>query len=75
VAWEGFDVDVVPYGQAATPADLAESDLVVLLPVIDYPDPTADPTIYDEAWSQAEVESLVTYVAQGGLMVLMRIYS
>jgi Peptidase family M28 len=70
LAWEGFDVDVIPNGQAVTSADLADSDLVVLLPVIDYPSPAGDPTVYDEAWTEPEIESLVTYVEQGGLLVL-----
>ena len=70
LAWEGFDVDVIPYGQAVTPADLADTELVVVLPVIDYPSPAGDLTVYDEAWSEPEIESLVTYVEQGGLLVL-----
>jgi hypothetical protein len=70
LAWEGFDVDVIPYGQAVTPADLANSDLVVVLPVIDYPSPGGDLTVYDEAWGDKEIESLVTFVEQGGLLVL-----
>ncbi len=70
LAWEGFDVDVIPYGQAVTSDDLADADLVVALPVIDYPGPGGDLTVYDEAWSDAEIESLVTYVEQGGLLVL-----
>ena len=70
LAWEGFDVDVIPYGQPVTPADLADADLVVALPVIDYPSPPGDVTAYDEAWTRPEIESLVTYVEQGGLLVL-----
>jgi hypothetical protein len=70
LAWEGFDVDVLPYGQAVTTADLADAELVVLLPVIDYPSSAGDLTLYDEAWSDAEIESLVAYVEQGGLLVL-----
>jgi hypothetical protein len=70
LAWEGFDVDVVPYGQAVTSEDLANSDLVVVLQVIDYPSPGGDLTVYDEAWSDQEIESLVTFVEQGGLLVL-----
>jgi hypothetical protein len=70
LAWEGFDVDVIPYGQAVTSADLVDTELVVLLPVIDYPSPAGDLTVYDEAWSEPEIESLVTYVEQGGLLVL-----
>lgn len=70
LAWEGFDVDVIPYGQAVTAGDLADSELVVLLPGIDYPGPGGDLTLYDEAWSEQEIESLVTYVERGGLLVL-----
>jgi len=70
LAWEGFDVDVIPYGQDVTAADLAEAGIVVLLPVIDYPGSGGDLTLYDEAWSESEIERLVTYVEQGGLLVL-----
>ena len=69
LAWEGFDVDMVPYGQPVTAADLEDADLVVVLPVYDYPIPEADPS-YDEAWTEAEIEALVDYVDAGGLMVL-----
>jgi hypothetical protein len=69
LAWEGFDVDVIPYGQTVTPADLADSDLVIALPVIDYPSPGGDLAVYDEMWNDEEIKALVTYVAQGGLLV------
>jgi hypothetical protein len=70
LAWEGFDVDVIPYGQSVTPDDLTEADLVIALPVIDYPGPDGDVTAYDEAWSEEEIEALVAYVERGGLLVL-----
>jgi hypothetical protein len=70
LAWEGFDVDVIPYGQAVTSEDLANSELVVVLPAIDYPSSSSDLTLYDEAWSDKEIESLVAFVEQGGLLVL-----
>ncbi len=69
LAWEGFDVDVIPYGQAVTAADLNNAGLVVVLPVIDYPGPGGDLYLYDETWSEEEIEALVTYVEQGGLLV------
>jgi hypothetical protein len=69
-AWEGFDVDLIPYGQAVTSADLQDAALVVVLPVLDYPSPDGDATVYDEAWSQAEIAALEAYVAEGGLLVL-----
>ena len=70
LAWEGFDVDMIPYGQAVTPTDLENTILVLVSPVLDYPSPDGDPTLYDEAWSQDEIDALDTYVAQGGLLVL-----
>jgi hypothetical protein len=70
LAWEGFDVDGIPYGQPVTAEDLATADLVVVLPVIDYPGTGGDVTVYDEAWSDEEVEALLSYVEQGGLLVL-----
>jgi hypothetical protein len=70
LAMEGFDVDLVPYGQAVTSADLKDADLVFVLPVLDYPSPAGDPGLYDDAWTQEEVDALRSYVADGGLLVL-----
>jgi ribosomal protein S18 acetylase RimI-like enzyme len=70
LAWEGFDVDVVPYGQSVTAEDVAEADLVIALPVIDYPSVDSDPTVYDEQWRPQEVELLLSYVEQGGFLIL-----
>jgi len=70
LAWEGFDVDMVPYGQAVTADELADADLVVALPVHDYPSPDGDTTTYDEAWTTAELDALAAWVADGGLLVL-----
>ncbi|MFC1921666.1 M28 family peptidase [Chloroflexota bacterium] len=70
LAWEGFDVDVIPYGLEVTSEDLANADLVVVLPTIDYPSHSGDLTLYDEVWSDEEIGSLLAYVEQGGLLVL-----
>jgi hypothetical protein len=70
LAWEGFDVDTIPYGQAVTAADLLGSDLVLVLPVLDYPSPDGDPGLYDVGWSAEEIAVLEAYVAEGGLLVL-----
>jgi hypothetical protein len=67
LSWEGFDVDWLPYGQAVTPAELQDADLVVVLPLHDYP---ADDASYDEAWSEEEIAALEGYVAGGGLLAL-----
>jgi hypothetical protein len=70
LAWEGFDVDVIPYGQSPTSEDLIDAGLILALPVIDYPTADSDLTLYDEAWSADEIDLLVDYVEKGGLLVL-----
>ena len=70
LAWEGYDVDLIPYGQAVTPADLEGVELVIALPVLDYPSPDGDVTLYDTAWTEDEIAALEAYVDQGGLLVL-----
>ncbi len=70
LAWEGFDLDLIPYGQAVTAQDLAEAAMVVVLPVHDYPSSDGDVTIYDEAWTVDEIDSLEAFVDDGGLLVL-----
>jgi hypothetical protein len=69
LAMDGFDVDLLPYGQAVTAADLEGTDLVVALPAIDY-EPQGPASGQAEAWSEPEVEALAAYVAGGGLLVL-----
>lgn len=64
----GFDVDMIPYGQPVTLADLKGTDLVIALPVLDYP--TSDSGAYDEAWTEEEIAALAGYAAGGGLLVL-----
>lgn len=70
LAWEGLDVDVVPYGMSLTKKDLADVDLVLVLPVVDYPTADSDLALYDEEWQADEIKLLVDYVEQGGLLVL-----
>ena len=65
LAWEGFDVDTVPYGRAVSAAELAGASMVVVLPVAAYPGGAAD-----EAWGAEEVAALQAYAAGGGLLVL-----
>ncbi len=70
LAWEGFDVDMVPYGQAVTSTALENTDLVVALPVHDYPTPEIDTTLYDEEWTGEEIDALEDFVTAGGVLVL-----
>ncbi len=70
LAWEGLDLDLVPYGEALTATDLEDAKVVVVLPPHDYPSELADVDLYDEAWSVPEVALLTTYVENGGLLVL-----
>jgi hypothetical protein len=70
LALEGFDVDLLPYGQAVTADALQDADLVIVLPVLDFPVDDNDPNLYDEAWTPEEISALEAYVAEGGLLVL-----
>lgn len=63
LAWEGFDVDMIPYGQALTSSDLKDVELVVLPPTLDYPGNKGK-------WSAAEFNLLDAYVAEGGFLVV-----
>jgi hypothetical protein len=70
LALEGFDVDLLPYGQAVTGDAVQDVDLVIVLPVLDYPGEDDNPDLYDESWTQDETAVLEAYVDQGGLLVL-----
>ena len=70
LAWEGWSVDVVPFGTPVTAEALAGARLVVVLPVADHPDDRAGAAPYDEAFSAAEVSALTSWARSGGLLVL-----
>jgi hypothetical protein len=70
LAWFGFDVDLVPYGQALTREDIEDADLVIVLPVVDYPHELTDLTVYDEAWTPGELDLLESYVDGGGFLII-----
>ncbi len=70
MAWEGIDVDTVPYGSALTAADLEDTDMVIALPVHDYPSSEGDLSLYDEAWTTYEVDLLENWVRDGGLLII-----
>jgi hypothetical protein len=72
MAWamEGYDVDLIPFGQPVTPGDLEDADMAVVLPVLDFPTSESGLDQYDEAWTQEEVDALEAYAAGGGLLVL-----
>jgi hypothetical protein len=64
LSWEGFDVDMIPYAQVITSADLKDVDIIVLPPTLDYPGQ------HSEKWSEDELSLLESYVAKGGLLVV-----
>jgi hypothetical protein len=64
LAWEGFDVDLIPYGQALSQADLENVGVIILLPTLDYPGR------HNETWSEAELALLENYVSTGGFLVV-----
>ena len=69
MAMEGFDLDLLPYGEPVTPDALRGVDMAILLPVMDYPAKGIAPEAYDERWSPAEVDAIQVYVEQGGLLI------
>lgn len=69
LAWEGFDVDTVPYGRPIAPEDLEDVSLVVVLPMIDYAE--GDDAPHDEGWTAQEIAVLADYVEDGGLLMLV----
>ncbi len=71
LALAGYDVDMIPYGQEVTPADLSGANLVIVLPVVDYPSVAGDPNAYNvSSWSLQELGALQGYVSSGGLLVI-----
>lgn len=69
LAWEGFDVDLIPHGQMLSQADLDGAGLVLLLPTLDYPGRGS------EAWSEEEFVMLEQYVKEGGFLILTNSYT
>jgi hypothetical protein len=65
LAYEGFDVDLIPYGQALVASDLEDVDIVILPPTIDYPGPN------EETWAEDENALLDEYVKEGGFLVVV----
>ncbi len=68
LAMMGYDVDLVPYGEPVTDAHLGGADMVLVLPVYDYPADGND--AYDTDWSADEVEALTHYVEDGGFLII-----
>lgn len=64
LAWEGFDVDLIPYGQAISRSDLENVGIVVLPPTMDFPGP------HNEEWSEPELALLNGFVQDGGFLVV-----
>jgi len=70
LAMEGFDLDLLPYGDPVTPDSLRDVDMAILLPAMDYPLEGFAPEAYDEDWTPAEVDALQAFVEQGGLLIV-----
>ena len=65
LAHEGFDVDLILDSQALTQADLADVDVIILPPTLDFPGENLG------KWSEAEIGLLDAYVAEGGGLVVV----
>jgi hypothetical protein len=64
LAWQGFDVDLLPSGQPVSAAELKDAALVLLLPTLDYLGPPG------ESWTADELQAMQSYVEDGGLLVV-----
>lgn len=64
----GLDVDMIPFQQTITAADLVDAKLVIVTPPYDYAELVAGQV--DLAWTEAEINLLSDYVAAGGVLVL-----
>ncbi len=66
----GLDVDNIPYNTAVTGDALAGADMVIVLPVSDYPVEGMNEDLYDAEWTGAELDALEDYARGGGLLVI-----
>jgi hypothetical protein len=64
LSWQGYDVDLLPYGQPLTAADLKDTSFVAVLPVLDYPGQEGF------SWTAEELDLLDAYVKNGGFLVI-----
>lgn len=65
LSWEGFDVDLIPYGESITEEDLKDVGVVVIPPSLNAPGKSP------EVWNEDEIALLQNYVAEGGLLVVI----
>lgn len=64
----GYQVTVLPYGQQLTAAHLTNADLVIVLPVYDYPSASGE---YNTVWSREEAEIVDSYAQEGGKVLII----
>jgi hypothetical protein len=70
LASKGFDISFIGKGITVTEATLSDVDMVVVMPVYDFPNKFNGDNQYDESWAKEEIEILEKYVANGGLVML-----
>lgn len=70
LARSGFDVNLIPYHQTFSLADLKSANIVFVMPVADFPNQSTDLNLYDESWSSDEIKVLKDYAGGGGLLVI-----
>jgi len=64
LAMEGFDLDMIPYGQLLTQSDMENVGVVILLPSLDYPGE------HEEEWTENELAVLDQYISEGGFLIV-----
>lgn len=66
----GYAINVIPYGSPVTDEALSGADLVVILPVHDYPIPGVSNVAYDTSWIAEEIAVVDRYVRAGGRVLV-----
>ena len=67
----GYQISVIPYGKTLAAEDLAGADLVVVLPVLDYPITEIASDTYDAAWTAEEAVLINDYAKKGGRVMIV----
>ncbi len=66
----GYEIKVIPYGTPVTDRELAGVDLVVVLPVIDYPIAGLADGMYDASWTPDGIAAVDKYLREGGRVLV-----
>jgi len=67
----GYEISVIPYGAALSSDSIASAELVVALPVYDFPIMDDQTSGYDTGWTREEAAIIDAYVRNGGKLLVV----